>query len=56
MNNIAQVRSSKQAAALSTVWLMPGMLAVNTAALVALERLGGIPAWLKSAVSLFLSF
>jgi hypothetical protein len=32
------------------------LLAVNTCALFALEQLGGIPTWVKSAVALFLSF
>jgi len=29
---------------------------MNTCALFAMEQLGGIPAWIKSAVALFLSF
>ena len=36
--------------------MLPMILAVNTTALLALERLGGIPNWIKSAVALFLSF
>lgn len=42
--------------ALSTQYALPALLAVNTMALVALERLGGIPNWLKSAAALFLAF
>jgi hypothetical protein len=65
MNNIAQTRTlrlrSGQAAtrlesALSTAYVLPGMLAVNTVALLALDQLGGIPAWVKTAASLFLAF
>jgi hypothetical protein len=32
------------------------LLAINTFALLALDRLGQIPAWIKSAVALFLAF
>ncbi len=32
------------------------MLAVNTLALFALERLGGVPDWIKTAAALFLAF
>jgi hypothetical protein len=52
MKSIAQTRS--QAISVST--MLPMILAVNTTALFALERLGGIPNWIKSAVALFLSF
>ena len=52
MNNVAQGRT--HAITLSSV--LPLVLAVNTCALFALEQLGGIPAWIKSAVALFLSF
>ena len=53
MNNIAQTR---KISAVSLSYALPAMLAVNTCALFALEQLGGIPNWLKSAVTLFLSF
>ncbi len=52
MKSIVQART--QAMSLST--MLPMILAVNTTALFALERLGGIPTWIKSAVALFLSF
>jgi hypothetical protein len=32
------------------------LLAINTFALLALDRLGQIPVWIKSAVALFLAF
>jgi len=35
---------------------LPMLLAANPFALLALERLGGIPQWIKSAVALFLAF
>ena len=64
MNNIAQTRilrqSSGQAtrleAALSANYVLPAVLALNTVALLALDRLGGIPEWIKTATALFLAF
>lgn len=56
MNNFAQTRTNRLESALSAAWLLPTTLAVNTAALVALDRVGGIPQWIKTAVALFLSF
>ncbi|HEX8170350.1 MAG TPA: hypothetical protein VF824_07415 [Thermoanaerobaculia bacterium] len=56
MNNLAQTRTNKLEAAFNTAYVLPAVLAVNTAALVALEQLGGIPTWIKTAVALFLSF
>lgn len=53
MNNIAQTRTT---AAVSVTNVLPMLLAVNTCALFALEQLGGVPSWIKSAVALFLSF
>lgn len=53
MNNVAQTRTHAFAAAPA---MLPMLLAVNTFALLALERLGGIPTWIKSAVALFLAF
>lgn len=55
MNDLAQART-KTESLLSASYLLPSMLAVNTVALFALERLGGIPNWLKTAVALFLTF
>ena len=52
MKSFAESRS--QAVSMSA--MLPWLLAVNTTALLALERLGGIPNWIKSAVALFLSF
>jgi hypothetical protein len=40
---------------LSATYVLPGLLAVNTVALLALDQIGGIPQWLKSAVALFLA-
>jgi hypothetical protein len=51
MNNVAQTRTHA-----ITLSALPMVLAVNTCALFALEQLGGIPTWIKSAVALFLSF
>lgn len=56
MNNIAQTRSTRFESILSATYLLPGMLAVNTAALLAVDHLGGIPQWLKAAAALFLAF
>ncbi|HEX8617364.1 MAG TPA: hypothetical protein VF911_07250 [Thermoanaerobaculia bacterium] len=56
MNNVAQTRTNKLEAALSANYVLPAMLATNTLALVAVDRLGGIPQWVKTAVALFLAF
>lgn len=56
MNNIAQTRTTKLEAAFSATYLLPGMLALNTVALVALDHLGGIPSWIKTAAALLLAF
>ncbi len=55
MNDLAQART-KSESLLSPSYLLPSMLAVNTAALFVLEQLGGIPNWLKTAAALFLAF
>jgi hypothetical protein len=55
MNNLVQARS-KAETLLSANYLLPSMLAANTAALFALDRLGHIPNWLKTAAGLFLAF
>jgi len=55
MNNVAETtRSNTLANACSCA--LPMVLAINTSALLALDRLGGIPSWIKSAVAVFLSF
>lgn len=54
MNNIAQSRTKLETVNLS--YALPMVLTVNTFALLVLERLGGIPAWIKSAVAVFLAF
>ena len=61
MNNIAQTRNrvigtTRLEAALSASYVLPAVLAVNTVALVALDHLGGIPQWVKTAAALFLAF
>ena len=56
MNNIAQSRVTKIESALPASWALPTILAANTFALLALDQLGGIPNWIKTATSLFLSF
>ncbi|HYK04505.1 MAG TPA: hypothetical protein VE974_22325 [Thermoanaerobaculia bacterium] len=56
MNNIAQTRTTRYELTLSGTYVLPGLLAVNTVALLALDRLGGIPEWIRTAAALFLSF
>jgi hypothetical protein len=56
MNNVAQTRTTRLESALSAQYVLPAVLAVNTVALLALDRLGGIPNWVKTATALFLSF
>ena len=53
MKSIAETRSQ---AVQQLPYMLPMLLAANTFALLAIERLGGIPEWVKSAVALFLSF
>ncbi|MEA2164621.1 MAG: hypothetical protein QOK37_2748 [Thermoanaerobaculia bacterium] len=52
MKSIAQTRSN----AISVQYALPMLLAVNTFALLAINQLGGIPDWIKSAAALLLSF
>ena len=52
MKSIADTRSN----AISVQYALPMLLAINTFALLAIDQLGGIPAWIKSAAALFLSF
>jgi hypothetical protein len=58
MNNVAQNREAitRLESVLSAQYVLPSMLALNTVALFALDRLGGLPAWVKTAAALFLSF
>ena len=57
MNNIAQTRTTTKLETLfSAQVFVPTMLGMNTLALVALQQLGGIPDWIKTAAALFLSF
>jgi hypothetical protein len=55
MNNLAQART-KAESMLSVNVVLPTVLIANTCALFALDHLGGIPNWLKSAAALFLAF
>ena len=52
MKSIADTRSN----AISVQYALPMLLAVNTFALLAIDQLGGIPDWIKSAAALLLSF
>lgn len=54
MNNVA--RTTRIESALSATYVLPAMLAVNTVALLALDQIGGIPQWVKTAAALFLAF
>ncbi len=52
MKSIADTRTN----VISVQYALPMLLAVNTFALLAIEQLGGIPDWIKSAVALLLGF
>jgi hypothetical protein len=54
MKALAETRTTATAASVSSA--LPMILAVNTFLLLAIDRLGGIPTWLKSTVALFLQF
>ena len=56
MNNIATAARTKAESLMPATLVLPTMLAVNTLALFALNSLGGIPDWIKTAAALFLSF
>lgn len=56
MNHIAHAVTTRLESAVSASAILPSLLAVNTVALFALDRLGGIPSWVKTAVALFLAF
>ena len=55
MNNVAETTRTSTLSTASS-YALPMTLAINTFALLALERLGQIPTWIKSAVALFLAF
>jgi hypothetical protein len=55
MNNVAETTRSS-ALSNATSYALPMLLAINTFALLALDRLGEIPSWIKSAVAVFLAF
>jgi hypothetical protein len=55
MNNVAETRSTALPT-VTTSYTLPMVLAINTFALLALNQLGQIPTWIKSAVALFLAF
>lgn len=52
MKSIADTRTHT----VSVQYALPMLLAVNTFALLAIDKLGGIPDWIKSAVALLLGF
>ena len=52
MKSIAETRTN----AVSVQYALPMLLAINTFALLAIDQLGGIPDWIKSAVALLLGF
>ena len=56
MNNLAGTRIKLESNTLSATYVLPAVLALNTGALLALDRIGGIPQWIKTAAALFLSF
>ncbi len=56
MNPLAAEARTKAESLVPATWLLPSMLAVNTLALLALDRLGQIPSWIKAAAALFLAF
>ena len=55
MSNVAETRSTALPA-ITPSYTLPMVLAINTFALLALNQLGQIPSWIKSAVALFLAF
>jgi len=52
MNNVAETRTQT----FSLSYALPMVLAINTFTLLALDQLGQIPSWIKTAAALFLSF
>ena len=55
MNNVAETTRSS-ALSNATSYALPMLLAINTFALLAIDQMGGIPDWIKSAVALLLGF
>jgi hypothetical protein len=55
MNEVAETTRTNAVSNL-TSYALPMLLAINTFALLALDRLGEIPSWIKSAVAVFLAF
>ena len=52
MDHIAETRTET----ITLPSILPMVLAINTFTLLALNQLGQIPSWVKSAVAAFLSF
>jgi hypothetical protein len=52
MKSIAETRTN----AAAVQYALPMLLAINTFALLAIDQMGGIPDWIKSAVALLLGF
>jgi hypothetical protein len=52
MKSIAETRTN----AVTFQYALPMLLAINTFALLAIDQMGGIPDWIKSAVALLLGF
>ncbi|HEX7678967.1 MAG TPA: hypothetical protein VF713_12635 [Thermoanaerobaculia bacterium] len=52
MKSIAETRTN----AVTVQYALPMLLAINTFALLAIDQMGGIPDWIKSAVALLLGF
>jgi hypothetical protein len=55
MNYIAHSRT-KLESLISTQYLLAAVLSANTMALIALDRLGAFPDWIKTAAALLLAF
>jgi len=55
MNNLAQTRTKLETLT-GGGYTLPAVLAANAFGLFALEQLGAIPAWIKTAAALFLAF
>lgn len=56
MNHVARTRTTRLESVVPAAAILPGMLALNTVALFALDQLGGIPTWVRTAAALFLAF
>jgi len=56
MNDIATTTRTKIESLLPVQVLLPAMLGMNTLALIAFDRLGAFPDWIKTAAALFLAF